>query len=170
MTPARLANIAAFYLERFSASESHLRAVLTRRIRRDLTRRDELTPARLAEAVSWLETEIAKLKRNGLVDDVAYAQGRAARDRRLAKAPTRTRAALRAKGVAATVAADATRDETGEAEWAAAVALARRRRLGPYRKTDRDADSDRRDLAALARGGIGFATAKRLMALTEPPA
>jgi regulatory protein len=170
LTRARLANIVAFYLQRFSASESHLRAVLGRRIRRDLARRDELSPTRLAEAGAWVDEVIAELKRQGLVDDVAYALGRAARDRRLAKPPMRTRAALRARGVASDVAAEATRDNSGDAEWAAALALARRRRLGPYRATGRSPDSDRRDLAALARGGIGFTTAKRVMALTEPPA
>ena len=60
--------------------------------------------------------------------------------------------------------------DDGSAEWAAAIALASRRRLGPYREKPRDADTDRRDLAAFARGGISYAVAKRLMALDEPPA
>ncbi|MCB2107212.1 MAG: RecX family transcriptional regulator [Rhodobacteraceae bacterium] len=164
-----MANITAYYLERFASSETNLRRVMTRRIRRELKTEDGIDDARLSDARVWLDEIIADLKRQKLIDDRTYAMGRAARDRRLGKAPARTRAKLIAKGVARDLAAEATADD-GSAEWAAAIALASRRRLGPYREKPRDADTDRRDLAAFARGGISYAVAKRLMALDEPPA
>ena len=40
-------------------------------------------------------------------------------------------------------------------EWQAAVALARRRRLGPFRQKERKEHRDR-DLAAMARGGFEY--------------
>jgi regulatory protein len=45
---------------------------------------------------------------------------------------------------------------------AAAHALARRKRLGPYRTGDRAAFREK-DLAAFARAGFGFAIARRIV-------
>ena len=47
-------------------------------------------------------------------------------------------------------------------EWQAAVALARRRKLGPYRLKDRKEKRDR-DLAAMARGGFDYQLAKKII-------
>ena len=51
-------------------------------------------------------------------------------------------------------------------EWQAAVALARRRRLGPFRKKERK-EHRNRDLAAMARGGFDFDLARKVIDAEE---
>ena len=54
-------------------------------------------------------------------------------------------------------------------EWQAAVALARRRRLGPFRQKDRKEHRDR-DLATMARGGFDYQLAKKVIDARDPDA
>ena len=163
LTKRRLANIATYYLQRHASSIGNVRQVLRRRVRRELAK-----DADPAEAIAWIEELIVGFSARGLLDDRAYAESKVARDRAFARPPRRTRAALMAKGVAGAIIDQTVRDD-GTAEWVAALSLARRRRLGPFRATARDRDSDRRDLAVLGRAGIGFGVAKRVMAMEEPP-
>ncbi len=108
---------------------------------------------------------VARLAAAGAVDDAAFA---AARARRLARAGKSRRAAaahLAAKGIdAATAAAVLPADP--EAELAAALILARRRRIGPFRQNaPPDAAGARRELAMLARAGFSAETARRALHL-----
>ena len=48
-------------------------------------------------------------------------------------------------------------------EWRAAVALARRRRLGPYRPDNERKDKRARDLAAMARAGFDYDVARKVI-------
>ena len=73
---------------------------------------------------------------------------------------------LRAKGVApaAIEAALAGLDEERpEGDRAAAIALARRRRLGPFRAPAQRVERRQRDIAALARAGFALALARRVI-------
>ena len=54
-------------------------------------------------------------------------------------------------------------------EVQAAVAFARRRRLGPFRTKDRDANKAR-DLASMARAGFAFALSRKVIESTDPDA
>lgn len=162
LTLRRLTNIALHYLQRRSTSIAHFRLVLRRRIARETEKDDQ------AGAMMWIEQVVGDMRERGLLDDRTYATAKAASDRAWSKAPAKTRARLRAKGIDAGLAASATRDD-GTAEWSAALAVARRRRLGPFRETARDRETERRDLAVLARSGITWAVSKKLMALDTPP-
>ena len=53
--------------------------------------------------------------------------------------------------------------ERGEREWQAALALARRRRLGPFRPAADRAEHRTRDLAALARAGFNYDLARKVI-------
>ena len=55
-------------------------------------------------------------------------------------------------------------DEAGGSELAAACALVRRRRLGPYRAEGARAEWRQKDLATLARAGFGLDLARRVLA------
>ena len=162
MTERRLANIATFYLQRFSTTASQLRQVLTRRIDRAVKAEGS---APRAEMIGWVATLVERLVESGAVNDVAYAEGRTARMRRLGKGSGKIRAALRAKGISndeanRVIAETATRADGSSADLAAAIDYVRRRRLGPFRKTPRDRDTDRRDLGALARAGFSLDVAQ----------
>ena len=55
-------------------------------------------------------------------------------------------------------------------EWQAAVALARRRRFGPFRPEKDRKDKRLRDLAAMARAGFAFDVAKKVIDAKSPDA
>jgi regulatory protein len=54
-------------------------------------------------------------------------------------------------------------DGGGNAELRAALTLARRRKLGPFRKGAVNADRHRKDLAALARAGFSLDIARKVL-------
>jgi regulatory protein len=137
---------AAFrYLGRYASSVENLRRVL----------------ARKTEDRAAVEAAIAKCVRLGLVDDRSYAAGRS---QSLARAGASRRAIaerLRAKGVDTETIRDALE---GASDLAAACALARRRRLGPYRPEAQRAAFREKDLAALARAGFPLDLAREVLA------
>jgi regulatory protein len=114
-----------------------------------------------APFLALIDDVVARAVRGGLVDDRRYAEGRVASLRRRGGSARVIGAKLAAKGVARdTVAAALVSAE--DDEMAAAHALARRKRLGPYRTGDRAAFREK-DLAAFARAGFGFAIARRIV-------
>ncbi len=171
MTKRRMENIAKFHIERFATTAAHLKRVLLRRAER--ARRAHGGDA--GEFAAWADEIVARMVRNGSVDDARYAQGRATALRRLGKSPGKIRAALTAKGVgreliAAALASTAVTADGDDAALEAALAYARRRRLGPFRTQEGDAAARRKqtskDLAALARAGFPYDIAKQVMATT----
>ena len=63
----------------------------------------------------------------------------------------------------ATAAVAALREEGPDPELAAAVALARRRRLGPWRASEERAADRQRDLGVLARAGFPADVARKVL-------
>jgi regulatory protein len=166
-TARHLENAALHYLERFATSAAHLRRVLLRRVERSA----RVHGTDREEGAAVVEALVARFERAGLVDDRVYAEGRAAALFRRGTAPRAIRATLRAKGVAGETveAALATLDGGGgDLDLAAAAALARRRRLGPYRAPERRAERRDTDLAALARAGFGYDVARRVVDADDP--
>jgi regulatory protein len=171
MSAQRLANIAKYHLERFSTTAAHLRQVLMRRIDRAIRAHG----GDRGEVARWVEELLARLIASGALDDSRFASAKAASLRRKGKAPARIRAALRAKGVSAADAALASPDELHPADedaaLAAALAYAKRRRLGPFRPKERLPDDRRerlarwqKDLAAMIRAGFAYDVARRVFA------
>ena len=177
MTRQRLRNIARFHVERFATTAAHLRRVLFRRVAR-AARAHGLDAA---EMRPWVDDVVAALVKSGAVDDGRYAAARARSLRRLGRSPAKIRAHLAAKGVAhgiieAVLADTAKTAGGGDAAFAAAVAYARRRRLGPFRTVEDNGDVKAwrarmtKDLAALGRAGFSYDVARRVMALTADEA
>ncbi len=163
-TKRRLSNIALYYLKRFSSSAANLRQVLRRRVMKMTTE----TPEHRANAYQAIDEIVAGLVASGAVDDARYAAARVRYDQALKKPRAKTAAKLRAKGVAQATIKQAIAEESAEdADFEAGLAIARRRRLGPYRTTERSRETDHRDLAALARAGLDFKTAKRVLTWHE---
>jgi regulatory protein len=104
---------------------------------------------------------VAKSLSSGLIDDARYAEGRVASLRRRGGSARAIQAKLSAKGIARSTIAAALDGEEGDEETAAR-ALARRRRLGPYRPGERAPYRDK-DLAALARAGFRFDVARAVV-------
>jgi regulatory protein len=174
VTQARLEAIALFYLERFATSSANLRAVLTRRVRRS-AREHGTDPE---EGAAWTEALITRFLASGLLDDRAYAEAKTASLHRRGASARAIAAKLAAKGVPRDLVASSlgeTDDERGYAarpggDLAAAAALARRKRLGPYRPAEMQADHHQKDLASLARAGFSRAIAERVLGCADPEA
>jgi regulatory protein len=163
-TKRRLNNIALFYLKRFSSTAENLRQVLRRRVLKMTHEKPELR----ADAYAAIDEIVAGFVANGAIDDARYAASKVRFDQVMKKPKAKTAAKLRAKGVAAATIKDALETESMEdADFQAGLAIARRRRIGPYRTTERTRETDQKDLAVLARGGLDFATAKRVLNWTD---
>lgn len=101
-----------------------------------------------------------------LVDDRRFAEARAASLRRKGLSGRAVAGRLAAKGVNRDLVADVAPADA-EAELAAARIAARRKRLGPWRRTGDDpahaASLRSKELAALARLGFSFAVARAVL-------
>ncbi len=154
------------HLARFAATERGLLRVLTRRIERWARQAAETDPDAAAEAGRRARAEAAEVVRRlaaaGAVDDAAFAAARAARLARTGRSRRAIGAHLAAKGVPAETARAALPDDP-EAELDAALAYARRRRIGPFRPAAADADARKREAAALARAGFAAEVAHRAL-------
>ena len=172
ITAERLERAALHYLERFAASAASLRRVLARRVERSA--RDHGGDA--AEGKRWIETLIERYQRSGLLNDAVYAEAKASSLRRRGGSARAIRDKLAAKGVDGEIAAQALARVDGEtepedgpapsadsADEAAARALARRRRLGPFRPEALRAEYRTKDLATLGRAGFSYETARRVI-------
>lgn len=156
--------MALHYLSRFSAPSSHLKRVLLRRVDKS-ARAHGGDPA---EGRRLVEDLIARYCRSGLLDDAAYAAGKARSLRQRGSSRIVIGRALRAKGltedhIEAAIAEMET--EAGptmtDSDRVAAARLARRKRLGPFRLQALRDELRNRDMAALARAGFGYDVARK---------
>ncbi len=161
-TPKSLENAGLYHLARFASSAENLRRVLMRRVERS-ARAHETDIEEGAAAVAEI---VARFAASGLIDDAAYAEGRALRLFRRGASRRKIRFALAQKGVGAedieAAPASLTR-QSGDPELAAALNLARRRRLGPYGAPGGRDDRRQNDLAVFARAGFGYQIASRVI-------
>lgn len=159
---ASLDNAAMAYLQRYSASEASLRQVLAKKLLRAAAVHPDTD---IEQAQGWIDEVVAKCLRLGLIDDDNYAGNKARALRERGDSARQIRAKLSARGIApdridrALEMADV---EAGTDDTAAAWRLAQRRRLGPYRLSER-AEHRQRDLAALARAGYGYDIARQVI-------
>jgi len=165
ITAKYLQNAATFYLERYPSTAEGLRRVLERRVARA-----RIADAPIVENAERVIAEmVAKFVAAGVIDDKAFAQTKARALHRRGTSNRLTRQKLKLAGIdgdtldQAMAGLDQELDtDPRQREWKAATALARRRRLGPYRAKDRK-DHRNRDLAAMARAGFDYDVAKKVI-------
>lgn len=161
-TETTLHEAALAHLSRYAASRAGLTRVLDRRCERwARTAGSEEAAAALPALRLAVREVVARLVAAGAVDDAAFAASRARSLGRTGRSRRAIAAHLAARGVEG-AAARAALPEDAEGELAAALALARRRRLGPFRNPEATAD-ERRELAVLARAGFSRDTARRAL-------
>ena len=161
-TAKYLRNSARYYLDRYATSSAHLRRLLLDKVARSA--RAHGTDAEAGAAA--VDALIAEFLGAGLLDDARYAEDRALALFRRGASARAIRGALLAKGVASELidpALERLGGEAAEPELAAALAYARRRRLGPYRSPQARAAMREKDLAALGRRGFGYELARRVI-------
>jgi len=158
-TARYLENSAAHYLGRFATSRAHLRQLMMQKVKRSADHHGT-DPA---EGEKFVDDIIAKFERYGFLDDKAYAEMRA-RGLHAKGTPVRgIRYKLMQKGldedhIEAALAHLADEEQATDLDLAAALTLARRRRIGPYRSEDPEQRNERRekDMAVLARAGFSY--------------
>ncbi|HYD29662.1 MAG TPA: RecX family transcriptional regulator [Azospirillaceae bacterium] len=168
VTAPYLEAAALHYLERFAASTAGLRRVLMAKVDRSAhahgTNRED--GARIIEDL------IRKFQRLGYLNDAEFARARAASLHRRGASTRAIREKLATKGVDSDAVdaalAEVAQDTDGEVDVAAAVALARRRRLGPFRDPAKRDELRDKDLAALARAGFSYDIARRVVDADDP--
>lgn len=149
------------HVARYAATEAGLARVLARGIDRWARRAivdgedAESVAARASEARAAVRGVVARLAAAGAVSDAAFAASRARNLLRGGRSRRAVAAHLAAKGVG-TETAQAALDADETDELAAALVLARKRRIGPFREGEEDR---RRELATLARAGFSQAVA-----------
>ncbi|WP_119035359.1 RecX family transcriptional regulator [Hephaestia caeni] len=151
---AALDRLALRYVERFATTRAKLAAYLARKIRERGWAGAHVEPGEVASRMAAL----------GYVDDRAFAEARARSMTRRGLGGRRVAAALRVAGVAEEDAgAAAAVVESGALD--AALAFARRRRIGPFAPSLPDRPTREKHLAAMLRGGHDFALARRIVAM-----
>ena len=150
---------AAYYLGRYASTAENLRKVLERKVASRIRDwgDDEKAPDP-AESSLLVEATVAHFLELKLLDDRAFAEARLASLRRRGTSIRQVQMKLSEKGVDRELIAEVVGgDETDDR--AAALAFARRRRLGPHRLRDRIERRDR-DIAAMMRAGFGLGDAR----------
>lgn len=163
---AALRDAALRHLARYAATRAGLLRVLERRITRwqrgaeaDAGSGEAAARARLT-AVAVVDRLVAA----GVVNDTAFAEQRAQGLARAGLSRRAIAARLAAKGVEPDTAREVVRDDA-DTELAAALVLARRRRIGPFRSSTADAQGRQRELAILARAGYAQPVARQALAM-----
>lgn len=169
-TPDYLERAALHYLERFATSSANLRRVLMAKVTRS-ARAHGTDPE---EGAAFVDGLIERYRRSGLLDDRGYADMKAGSLRRRGVSARGVRAKLAAKGLDPDIVEHALErvdeDAATDPDLQAAVKLARRRRLGPFRDPRHRAACRERDMAALGRAGFDFETARRVVDADDPEA
>jgi len=160
---AALHQAALDYLGHYASSSANLRRVLLRRIARAPEPRLEADAA---------DRVVARIIASGLLDDRAYAAQYAASLHRRGVSSHGLRARLAEKGVESdhAAAALAALGAPRVRDIAAACALVRRRRLGPYRASAARAQHRDRDLGILARAGFPLDLARLVLTAVDTDA
>ncbi len=174
-TPEKLAAIALHYLAKYAASEASLRRVLQNRLYRATLQHPDFADdrERQAELETAIEAIIEKHRRLGSLNDALYAETKVRSLRRAGRSARLISQKLVGhgidksliKGAIETVDEDQSPDA---AEFAAATALARKRKLGPFRTTDiTDAMARRKieqkEVGTLARAGFSMHVIRRVL-------
>ena len=156
-------NSALHYLGRYTATSAQLRRIMNRRIDRSL----DFHGGDRAEAAEWLDELVGQLVEAGYLNDSAYALARCEELAARGASTRMIRVKLRSKGLESEVienALEALAETSEDPDFQAAVAYARRRRLGPFRRGDApDYTGLRKEYAALARQGFPMGLVRRVI-------
>lgn len=171
-----LENAALYYLQRYATSVDNLRQVLTRKVKRSCAFHEVSPDEFYPQIEALLERYIA----SGLLNDKAYAEGRVGSLRRQGRSRQNILSKLQTKGLprdeieAAINRIDReTREDNGiEPEFAAALKLARKKKIGTFNlKPQTDPllrrKEQQREMAMLARNGFSYDIAKRALDFDE---
>ncbi|HZF46163.1 MAG TPA: RecX family transcriptional regulator [Sphingomonadaceae bacterium] len=156
---ARLEELALAYVARFATSAAKLEAYLARKLReRGWEGEDEPDIPALVSRYAGL----------GYVDDASYARAKAGGLLRRGYGPRRVNQALNAAGISQEI-REGLRAGRGE-QRRAALALARKRRFGPFAAAPADRAIREKQIAAMLRAGHSLDNIRELVDAPSPEA
>lgn len=165
ITESYLHNSGLYYLERYSSSAENFRRVMMRKVQKSCREHPEQNFTECHELVNDL---ISKFIRVGLLDDQVYARSIVNSQRRSGKSLRAIEGYLRSKGLSSEniekSLAHFNQDHNktpAEVEFESAMVFARKKRLGPYRTSDKY--DTQKELGRLARAGYSYDTARRVL-------
>lgn len=164
VTPRMLAwarNSALYRLSRRMMSERELTDAIRRKAKQKF---EDISD----EDLQVLAAAALKCGRNlGCLDDANYAETKVRSGVRTGRSRRMLQRKLQEKGIASETAAAALEDVD---DLQSALAYARRRGFGPYRREDADEKRIIKELSSFARNGFGSDVARRVIALTRDDA
>ena len=163
----KLENAALHYLQRFSTPSEGLRRVLMRRVWRSAHHNGFDAD----EGAKWANEVVAKMQACGFVNDRLFAEGRVRSLLARGKPLRGIRLQLHNKGVGKEIIDEVfslVEEEDGDVDFTAAMALAKRRRLGPYSTRLNRLERREKEMAAMARAGFDFETARCIIDAETP--
>lgn len=159
-----LHNAGLHYLQRFATGSAHFRKVMMRKIDRSCAFHKDQDREKCVEL---LDSMILRFQESGLLNDGAYTRGMIDSLRRRGLSSRMIHAKLQAKGLGRDAIVQALShyedDHEGDAEIAAALKLARRKKLGPFAAGPQAENHLQKSLATLARAGFSYEIARRVL-------
>jgi regulatory protein len=157
LTRFKVEQMALAYVNRFDCTATKLKRHLTERVRKQ---------GGHETAEVWIDELVERYLGSGVLNDARFAKNLATQLTTRGKSSRMISQKLAMRGVPSEVAQElmtARRQDEPNAELDAAHAFARKRRLGPHRDPEKRAEYRQKDLAALARQGFSFDTAKKAL-------
>lgn len=178
ITPTYLHNSGIYYLERFVASKAHFKTVMARKAKRSCHYH---TDQPYDECLKMIDEVADKFEAMGLLNDALYTNGMVTSLRRRGMSRSAIIQKMRIKGIDRdnTIAAlnaldDAHHDNEKQAEIAAALRLAKKKKMGPYAVTSSMNVSDedtykitQRNLGRFARAGFSYEISKKVLEMQD---
>ncbi len=165
-TERTLHEAALAHLARYGTTREGLVRVLDRRVERWARAAGDIGPETVRAAKQAARLVADRLVAAGAINDAAFAESRARSLTRTGRSRQAIAAHLAARGVDSDV-AQAVLPQDPAVDLAAAVAFARRRRIGPFRRGEVDA---LRELGMLARAGFSRDIAEQALEMDQDAA
>ena len=149
-----LEQLALRYVERYATTRARLSAYLARKVRERGTEEESVDTV--------IATLVERMAELGYVNDRIFAEAKAAAMARRGYGARRVSSALHHYGIES-VDADALAPEIDSRAMDAALAFARRRRIGPFADDAAERDRQQRQIAAMVRAGHDYALARKIV-------
>ena len=164
ITPQRLKNIALYYLKRFESSVANLRSVLQRRVNDYAYQNKEFDRG---EAYQWIEDILADFQRYGYLNDSRYAAIKIKDYMSAGKSVRYIKGKMREKGIDEEILSALLEDQEYD-EFEAALKLAKKKHIGPFRKDEEARFENRqKDMGTLVRAGFSYDVVQRVVGYEE---
>ena len=164
ITPQRLKNIALYYLKRFESSVANLRSVLQRRVNDYAYQNKEFDRG---EAYQWIEDILADFQRYGYLNDSRYAEIKIKDYMSAGKSVRYIKGKMREKGIDEEILSALLEDQEYD-EFEAALQLAKKKHIGPFRKDEEARFENRqKDMGTLVRAGFSYDVVQRVVGYEE---